>query len=101
MIIDEVTLHAKRRYCERIYPAWIYIVDKVERGNQLTAQEHESFEAIKQEIIDIVKRKAHVVAGLTQNNKKKARFEYRDLTYIVHFHHRKGKVITITWSKLY
>jgi len=101
MIIEEVTLHAKKRYCDRSHPAWIYIVEKVEQGERLTVQEREIFEQIRQEIIDIVTRKASLVSGLTKNNKRKARFEYGDLTFIVHFRHRKGKIITIAWSKLY
>jgi hypothetical protein len=101
MNIEQVTLHAKKRYCERCYPPWIYIVEKVERGVPLTQTERQNFYQIEREIIDIVTRKAYLVSGLNKNNKNKAKFEYRGLTYIVHFNCRKGKVVTITWSKLY
>ena len=100
-LITEVTLLAKRNYCQYAHPEWLAIIDKVQAHSRLDPSEVTVYEQIEREILNIVNYKADVISGLTKNNQKQARLIYRDLLFIVKFYKGIGKVITIKFGSVY
>lgn len=98
--ITEVTLLAKQKYCYYARPQWTPIIEKVQCREKLEPSEVISYDKIEKEILDIVNHRASLLTGLTKNNKKQARFLYRDLLFIVKFHKGVGKVITIKFGSI-
>ena len=95
---SKVTLHAKKRYCERRRPGWLYIIDKVLFHQPLLADEKSKYDQIEREILEIVNYKAKIVSGMTKNNPNRVLLEYKGLTYVLKKEKGEWKVITVQFS---
>lgn len=95
MKIIEVTVTAKRHYCEIRRPEWLGIVYKIEAREALTDKEHNTWKQLEREIINTVNQKASLISGLTQNNRENARFSCLGCVFIVKVNGNVGRVINI------
>jgi len=95
MRITEVTVTAKRHYCEIRRPEWLGLVYKIEARESLTDKEHGTWKQLEREIMNIVSQKAALESGLTRNNKENARFYGMGCVFIVKVSGNAGRVINI------
>ena len=95
MRITEVTVTAKRHYCEIRRPEWLGLVYKIETRESLTDKEHSTWKQLEREIINIVSQKAGLTSGLTQNNRENARLSCLGCVFIVKVNGNVGRVINI------
>lgn len=95
MRITEVTVTAKRHYCEIRRPDWLGLVYKIEAREQLTDKEHNTWKQLEREIINVVNQKAALISGLTQNNRENARFSHMGCVFIVKISGNTGRVINV------
>lgn len=95
MRITEVTVSAKRHYCEIRKPHLLGLVYKVQARESLTDKEYITWKQIDNEILNIVNQKAELISGLTQNNQENARFNHMGCVFIIRVNGKFGRVINI------
>jgi len=95
MIITEVTVTAKKHYCEIRRPNWLNLVYKIQAREALTDNEYNTWKQLEREMINVVNQKAMLISGLTCNNYENARFSCMGCIFIVKVNGKTGKVINV------
>jgi len=93
--VSEVSFLAKKRYCEIVRPGWLGLLYKVQNRQQLSNTEYANYEQLKREMLNVVNRKAILISGRTNNNRKTARFEHLSCVFIVKYSRGVGKIVTV------
>lgn len=95
MKVNEVTVTAKKHYCEIRRPTWLDIVYKIQARESLTDKEYITWKQLEREILNIVNQKIDSVSSLTQNNRENARLNCMGCVFIIKVNGNTGKVINI------
>lgn len=95
MIVREVSLLAKKRYCELKRPYLLGVIYKIQERRSLSSVERLNYEQLEREILNIANSKASIISGLTRNNRKSARLSYDGCVFVVKYNRGFGKVVTI------
>jgi len=95
MRITEVTVTAKKHYCEIRRPTWLDIVYKIQARESLSDKEYTTWKQLEREMLNIANQKVDLISGLTQDSRENARFSYMGCVFIIKVNGNTGKIINI------
>ena len=95
MRITEVTVTAKKHYCEIRRPTWLEIVYKIQDREALSDKEYTTWKQLEREILNIANQKANSLKGIVQSDCENVRFNSMGCTFIIKTSGNIGKIINI------